>query len=79
VSEATGLLQVEVPDLLASDVILIDGSSASLVQQAEVAGAKILMMTGNPDRIVDFDAVGQPHLSKPCPPDFSWNEFGSPR
>lgn len=69
VSEATGLFQTDVPDLLASDVILADGSSASLVQQAEAAGVRTLMMTGNPDRIIDFDATGQPYLSKPCPPD----------
>jgi DNA-binding NtrC family response regulator len=50
VSEATSLLQTEVPDLLATDVVLTEGSSTSLVQQAEAAGAKTLMMTGNPDR-----------------------------
>src|SRR5215472_13031758 len=57
VSEATSLLQAEVPDLLATDVVLSDGSSTSLTQQAEAAGAKTLMMTGNPDRIVEFDAA----------------------
>ena len=31
VSEATTLLQDEVPDLLATDAVLVDGSSASLV------------------------------------------------
>jgi DNA-binding NtrC family response regulator len=31
VSEATGILQAGVPDLLASDVVLTDGSSANLV------------------------------------------------
>jgi|SRR5215469_7200833 len=67
VSEATNLLRTEVPDLLATDVILTDGSSATLVQQAEAAGVKTLMMTGNPDRIIDFEAVDQPYLSKPCP------------
>jgi DNA-binding response OmpR family regulator len=69
VSEATGLLQAEVPNLLATDAILIDGSSTNLVQQAEAAGAKTLMMTGNPDRIIEFDAAGQPYLSKPFPSD----------
>jgi hypothetical protein len=54
-----------VPDLLATNVILTDGSSTTLVQQAEAAGAKTLIMTGNPDRIIDF--VDQPYLSKPCP------------
>jgi DNA-binding NtrC family response regulator len=57
VSEATSLLQTEVPDLLATDVVLTDGSSTSLVQQAEAAGAKTLMMTGNPDRIIEFDGA----------------------
>jgi DNA-binding response OmpR family regulator len=27
------------------------------------------MMTGNPDRIVEFDGAGQPYLSKPFSPD----------
>jgi DNA-binding NtrC family response regulator len=67
--EATGILQAEVPDMLATDVVLIDGSSASLVKQAEAAGTKTLMMTGNPDRIVEFAGAGQPFLSKPFPPD----------
>jgi DNA-binding response OmpR family regulator len=69
VSEATTLLQTEGPDLLATDVVLTDGSSADLVQQAVAAGAKTLMMTGNPDRIVEFDGAGQPYLSKPFPPE----------
>ena len=69
VSEATSLLQTEVPDLLATDVVLTDGSSTSLVQQAESAGAKTLMMTGNPDRIIELDGTGQPYLSKPFLPD----------
>jgi len=34
VSEASTILQAEVPDLLATDVVLVDGSSTSL-QQAE--------------------------------------------
>ena len=37
------------------------------MQQAEALGAKTLMMTGNPDRIVEFDGAGQPYLSKPFP------------
>jgi hypothetical protein len=41
--------------LLATDVVLTDGSSTSLVQQAEAAGANTLMMTGNPERIIEFD------------------------
>ena len=69
VSEATSLLQAEVPDLLATDVVLTDGSSTSLVQEAEEAGANTLMMTGNPDRIIEFDGAGQPYLSKPFLPD----------
>jgi two-component system nitrogen regulation response regulator GlnG len=69
VSEATGLLRAEIPDLLATDAVLIDGSSTSLTQQAEAAGVKTLMMTGSPDRIVEFEGAGQPYLSKPFPPD----------
>lgn len=65
VSEAASLLQSEVPDLLVTDVVLTDGSSTSLVQQAEAAGAKTLMMTGNPDRIIEYDGAGKPYLSKP--------------
>ena len=69
VSEATRLLETEIPDVLATNVVLIDGSSASLVQQAEVAGAKTLMITGNPDRIIEFDGSGQPYLAKPFLPE----------
>jgi DNA-binding response OmpR family regulator len=69
VSEASSLVQAEVPELLATDAVLADGSSTNLVQQAAAAGAKTLMMTGSPDRIVEFDGAGQPYLSKPFPPD----------
>ena len=67
-AEATSILGVDVPDLLATDVVLIDGSSTNLAKQAEAAGAKTLMMTGSSDRIVEFDGSGQPYLSKPFPP-----------
>lgn len=69
VLEATTILHAELPDLLATDVVLADGSSTGLVTEAEAAGAKTLMMTGNPDRIVEFDDAGQPYLSKPFQPD----------
>ena len=69
VSEAISLLRAEVPDLLATEAVLIDGASTNLVQQAEAVGAKVLMMTGNPDRIVEFDGAGQPYLSKPFVPE----------
>ena len=68
-AEAASILAVDVPDLLATDVVLTDGSSTSLAKQAEAAGAKTLMMTGSPDRIVEFDGSGQPYLSKPFPPE----------
>jgi two-component system, OmpR family, response regulator len=69
VSEATKLLENEMPDLLATDGVLTDGSSTSLVQRAEEAGTKVLVMTGNPDRIVELDGAGQPYLSKPVTPE----------
>jgi len=69
VSEATRLIEDEVPDLLATDAGLTDGSSASLTNQAGTAGAEILMMTGNPDRIIEYDGAGQPYLSKPFLPE----------
>jgi two-component system, OmpR family, response regulator len=69
ISEAAGILQAQVPDLLATDVVLIDGSSTSLTQQAAALGVKTLMMTGNPDRIIEFDGAGQPYLSKPFLPE----------
>jgi DNA-binding response OmpR family regulator len=69
IAEATSLLEAEVPDLLATDAVLTDGSSGTLVKQAEAAGAKTLMMTGSPDRIVEFDGAGQPYLSKPVQPE----------
>ena len=68
VSEAVGVLQTQVPDLLATDVVLTDGSSTGLTEQAAVVGVKTLVMTGNPDRIVEFDGAGQPYLSKPFLP-----------
>jgi len=69
VSEATKLLENEMPDLPATDGVLTDGSSTSLVQRAEEAGTKVLVMTGNPDRIVELDGAGQPYLSKPVTPE----------
>jgi DNA-binding response OmpR family regulator len=30
---------------------------------------KILVMTGNPDRIVELDGAGQPYVSKPVAPE----------
>src|SRR3954452_16967736 len=69
ISEASTLIEDDAPDLLATDAVLIDGSSETLTKQAEAAGAKTLMMTGNPDRIVEFDGAGQPYLSKPFLPD----------
>jgi DNA-binding response OmpR family regulator len=68
-SEAARLLETEVPDLLATDPVLIDGSSGALAKETEAAGAKTLMMTGSPDRIIEFDGAGQPYLSKPFPPE----------
>jgi DNA-binding response OmpR family regulator len=62
--------------VLAADAVLIDGSSTSLTKQAEAAGAKILMMTGSPDRIIDFDGAGQPYLSKPFRPRHSLQRVG---
>jgi DNA-binding response OmpR family regulator len=69
VSEAASILQTLVPDLLATDAVLTDGSSANLVQQDEALGTKTLMMTGNSDRIIECEASGQPYLSKPFLPD----------
>ena len=69
ISEATTLLAEHVPDLLATNVVLTDGSSTNLAKQAEAAGARVLMITGSRDRIIEFDASGQPYLSKPFPPE----------
>ena len=69
IAEATKLLQADVPDLLATDAVLTDGSSTHLTRQAEAAGAQILMMTGSADRIIQFDGAGQPYLSKPFTPE----------
>lgn len=69
IAEATRIVQETPPDLLATDVTLTDGSSTALVQQAIELGASTLMMTGNPDRIVEFDGAGQPYLSKPFMPE----------
>jgi DNA-binding NtrC family response regulator len=60
--EAAKLVQDDVPDLLATDAVLIDGSSTNLTKQAEASGAKILMMTGSADRIVQFEGTGQAYL-----------------
>jgi two-component system nitrogen regulation response regulator GlnG len=69
VSEAAGVLREDVPDLLATNVVLIDGSGVNLARQAEAAGAKVLMLTGSPDGIVEFDGPGQRYLSKPFAPE----------
>jgi DNA-binding response OmpR family regulator len=69
IAEASTLLLTDVPDLLATDAVLTDGSSTNLTMQAEAAGAKILMMTGSADRIVEFDGAGQPYWSKPFTPE----------
>ena len=53
----------------ATNVVLTDGSSTNLAKQAEAAGARVLMITGSRDRIIEFDASGQPYLSKPFPPE----------
>ena len=47
--------------MLATDVVLTDGSSTSVVQQAEAAGANTLMMTGNPDQIIEFVGAEHPY------------------
>jgi two-component system, OmpR family, response regulator BaeR len=69
IAEALRMLDEAIPDLLATDVTLTDGTSAGLVQRATELGAKMLMMTGNPDRITEFDGSGQPYLSKPFTPE----------
>jgi len=69
ISEAGDILQTGAPDLLATDVVLTDGSSTNLVKQAAELGAKTLMMTGNPDRIIEFDGAGQPYLYNPFSPE----------
>jgi two-component system nitrogen regulation response regulator GlnG len=69
VSEATDMLQTEIPDLLVTDSVLIDGSSGTLATKAAEGGAKILVMTGNPDRITECAGARQPYLSKPFPPE----------
>ena len=63
--EAAKLVQDYVPDLLATEAVRVDGSSTNLTKQAEATGAKILMMTGSADRIVQFEGTGQPYLSRP--------------
>jgi DNA-binding response OmpR family regulator len=68
ISEATSLLDAEVPDLLATDAGLIDGASGASAKHTEAAGAKILMMTGSPDRIIEFDGAGQPYFSSRLSP-----------
>jgi DNA-binding response OmpR family regulator len=69
ISEAANLLNERVPDLLATNVVLTDGSAINLAKQAEAAGTKVPMITGSPDRIMEFDGSGQPYLSKPFPPE----------
>ena len=69
IAESSRMLDEAVPNLLATDVTLTDGTSAGLVQRATEFGAKTLMMTGNPERITEFDGSGQPYLSKPFTPE----------
>jgi DNA-binding response OmpR family regulator len=69
ISEARTLIEDDAPDLLATDAVLIDGSSETLAKQAEALGAKVLIMTGNADRILELDGAGRPYLSKPFTPE----------
>ena len=69
ISEAATLLKEHVPDLVATNVVLTDGSGTNLAEQAKAAGAKVLMLTGSPDRIIEFAGSRQPYLSKPFPPE----------
>src|SRR5215472_14762180 len=69
VSQAASFLEEHVPDLLATNVALPNGSGISLAERAKAAGAKVLMITGSPDRIIEFGEAGQQYLSKPFPPE----------
>jgi DNA-binding response OmpR family regulator len=69
VSQAASFLEEHVPDLLATNVVLTNGSGISLAGRAKAAGAKVLMITGSPDRIIEFDEAEQQYLSKPFPPE----------
>jgi|SRR5271165_3275253 len=69
ISQAASVLEEHVPDVLATNAVLTDGSGINLAKRAEAAGAKILMTTGSPDRMIEFDGSGQRYLSKPFPPD----------
>ena len=48
IAEAASILAVDVPDLLATDGVLTDGSSTSLVKQAETAGGRNAHVDGQP-------------------------------
>ena len=63
--DATRIIHEITPDLLATNVALTDGSSANLVERLTKLGAKTLMMTGNSDRIREFEGAGRPYVSTP--------------
>jgi hypothetical protein len=63
ISEASGILQACVSGLLATEVVLTDGTSIKFAKQAAALGAKTLMMIGNlsaplsahdPTRLADY-------------------------
>jgi DNA-binding response OmpR family regulator len=68
ISEASTLVEADAPDLLATDAVLIDGSSGTLVKQAEAVGAKVLMMTEAPIGLWSWTARVR-HISKPFTPE----------
>lgn len=68
IAEATRILQQITPDMLATDVVVADGSSAGLIRRVTRLGAQTLLMTRSPARMAEFDGAGQAYLQKPFLP-----------
>lgn len=68
IAEATRILQQITPDMLATDVVVADGSSAGLIRWVTRLGAQTLLMTRSSARMTEFDGAGQAYLQKPFLP-----------
>jgi len=65
VADAQNVLERTKVDLLVADILLPDGTSFELVDEAKRRGVPHLLMTGSPQHMAQLEANGEFHLSKP--------------